>query len=166
MSTEDNQATAQRVIEEAWNQGNFSVIAELIGPDMLTATPERHTQSAREMQQTIRLYRVAFPDLHVSITNLLADGEQVAAQFTAQGSHTGVVQGVAGAEVVAGLASEEDHYRKLLLIPPTGRQVTFEGIALFGFSNEKVSSFWALWDEIDLLRQIGALPMVGSALPR
>jgi predicted ester cyclase len=163
MSTDDNKAMARRVIEEAWNQGNLSVFTELFGPDMLTATPERHTQNEKELQQTMRLYRAAFPDLQVVINDLLADGEQVVARFTAAGTHTGVVQGVAGAEAIAGLPSEEDAYRKLLLISPTGRAVTFEGIALFGFSNGKVSSFWVLWDEIALLRQVGALPMVGSA---
>jgi predicted ester cyclase len=166
MSTEDNKAMARRVIDEAWNQGNLSVFTELFGPDMLTATPERHTQNAKELQQAMRLYRAAFPDLHVVISDLLADGDRVAARFTAAGTHTGVVQGVAAAEAVANLPSEEDPYRKLLLIPPTGRQVRFEGIAVFGFSNGKISSFWVLWDEMELLRQIGALPMVGSAPPR
>jgi predicted ester cyclase len=161
MPTEGNKAIVRRVIEELWNQGNLSSFAEVFGPETLDATTERHTQNAREMQQTIRLYRAAFPDLHVTINDLLADGEQVVARFTVQGSHTGVVQGVAGAEAIAGIPSGEDHYQTLLLIPPTGREVTFEGIALFGF-NEKVSSFWALLDEIDLLRQVGALPMVGS----
>jgi predicted ester cyclase len=161
MPTEDNKASVSRVIEELWNHGNLSSFAELFGPEALEATTERHTQNAREMQQTIRLYRAAFPDLRVGIDALLAEGEQVVVRFTVHGTHNGVVQGIAGAEVIAGVPSEHDPYRTLLLIPPTGRQVTLEGVAFFGFSGGKVSSFWALLDEIELLRQVGALPAVG-----
>jgi len=70
------------------------------------------------------------------------------ARFTFRGTHAGFIQGVAGAEAIAGLAIEEDRYRPLLLIPPTGRETTFEGIALFGFNGGMVSSFWNLLDEL------------------
>jgi len=40
--------------------------------------------------------------------------------------------------------------------------VTFEGIALFGFSEGKVSSFWHMLDELEVLRQVGALPMTAQ----
>lgn len=161
MSAEDNKAIVRRVIEELWHQGNRSVSAELFGPETLAATTEQHRQNAREMEQSARLYCTAFSGLRVVIDDLLADGEQVVARFTVRGTHSGVIQGVAGAEAIAGVRSERDPYRTLLLIPPTGREVTFEGIALFGFSEGKVSSFWHLLDELELLRQMGALPMVG-----
>jgi hypothetical protein len=38
--------------------------------------------------------------------------------------------------------------------------VTFEGVAIFGFSDGRVASFWHLLDEIELLRQVGVLPAV------
>jgi predicted ester cyclase len=162
MSTEDNKAIVRRVLEELWEQGNLSLFAELFGPETLAATTGQHTQNAREMQQSARLYSTAFPDLRVAINDLIADGEKVVVRFTVHGTHSGVIQGVSGAEAIAGVPSENDAYRTLLLIAPTGREVTFEGIALFGFSDGKVSSFWHLFDELELLRQIGALPMVGS----
>ncbi len=163
MSNNDNKAIAERVIQAAWNEGDVSVFRAFFGPDMFSASPQRHARSAQELQQMVRLYRAAFPDLHVVLQDLLADGDKVAARFAVEGTHRGVVQGVASAEAVAGLPSAEDPYRKLLLVPPTGRLITFEGIAVLGFSNSKVTSFWALWDELDVLRQLGALPMVGSA---
>jgi predicted ester cyclase len=114
------------------------------------------------MEQSARLYHIAFPDLSMTIDDLLADGEKVVVRYTVHGTHSGVIQGVAGAEAIAGVPSEHDPYRRTLLIPPTGREVNFEGIALFGFSEGKVSSFWHLLDELELLRQVGALPLVGS----
>ncbi len=162
MPTEDNKAIVHRVIEELWNEGNLSLFAELFGPESLAATTEQHTQNAREMQQSARLYSTAFPDLRIAVDDLLADGEKVVVRYTVHGTHSGVIQGVAGAEAIAGVPSEHDPFRTLLLIPPTGREVTFEGIAVFGFSKGKVSSFWHLLDELELLRQVGALPMVGS----
>lgn len=162
MLTEENKAIVRRVTEGLWNQANRSFFAEVFGPETLAATTEQHRQNAREIEQSARLYRTAFPDLRVAIDDLLADGEKVAVRYTIHGTHNGVVQGVAGAEAIAGVPSENDAYRRLLLIPPTGREVTFEGIALFGFNEGKVSSFWHLLDELELLRQVGALPMVGS----
>ncbi|HTE85417.1 MAG TPA: ester cyclase [Dehalococcoidia bacterium] len=162
MPAEDNKAIVRRVIEELWNEGNPSLFADLFGPEAHADTTEQHRQNALEMEQMARLYCSALPDHRVTIDDLLADGEKVIVRFTARGTHNGVVQGVAGAEAIAGIRSERDPYRTLLLIPPTGREVTFEGIALFGFSEGKVASFWHLLDELEVLRQVGALPMVGS----
>jgi predicted ester cyclase len=162
MSTEDNKAVVRRVIEELWNQANPALSAELFGPETLPDTTEQHRQNAREMEQSARLYCRAFPGHRLVIDDLLAEGDKVMVRFTTHGTHSGVVQGIAAAEAVAGVRSENDPYRTLLLIPPTGRAVSFEGIAVFGFRDGKVSSFWHMLDELELLRQVGALPMVGS----
>jgi predicted ester cyclase len=162
MSVEENKAIVRRVTEEVWNQGNASILGELLGPAMLADTAGHHAQNIRQMAQTARLYRTAFPDLRVTIDDLLGEGEQALVRFTLQGTHTGAVQGVAGAEVISGLPSGDDPYRTLLLITPTGRAVTIQAVALFGFGEGKVSSFWVLMDEIELLRQVGALPMIGT----
>jgi predicted ester cyclase len=164
MSTEQNKAIVRRVIAELWNGGDPSqLFAEVFGPETLNASTEEHTQNALEMAQTARLYNTAFPDHRLDIDDLVAEGDKVAVRFTARGSHSGIVQGVAGAEAIAGVRSEDDPYRRLLLVPPTGREVTFEGIAVFGFRDGKVSSFWHLLDELELLRQVGVLPAVGVA---
>ncbi len=163
MATEDHKTIARQVIEELWNRRNQALFARLFGPDAQAATTEQHRQSAKEMEQSARVYCTAFPDLHLAIDDLLADGDKVMVRFTVRGTHDGVLQGVAAAEAIAGVPSEQDPYRTLQLIPPTRRAVTFEGVALFGFTNGKVSSFWHLLDELELLRQVGALPMVGSA---
>jgi predicted ester cyclase len=161
MSVEDNKTIVRRVIEEVWNHSNVSSFDELFGPESRAATTEQHTQNAHEMKQTARLYSTAFPDRRIVIDECLADGDKVVVRFTARGTHSGIVQGVAGPEVIAGVRSENDPYRRLTLIPPTGREVTFEGVAIFGFSDGRVASFWHLLDEIELLRQVGVLPAVG-----
>jgi predicted ester cyclase len=163
MATEDNKAVVRRVLEELWNQRNLLLFAELFGPDSRAVTTEQHRQNAKEMEQSARLYCMAMPDLHLGIDDLLADAEKVMVRFTVHGTHRGVMQGIAAAEAISGVPSEQDPYRTLLLIPPTGRAVTFEGVAMFGFRDGKVSSFWHLIDELELLRQVGALPMVGAA---
>jgi predicted ester cyclase len=162
MATEDHKAVVHRVMDELWNQRNSLFFAQLFAPDAQDPTTEQHRQNAMEMEQSAHVCHTAFPNLHLAIDDLLADGDKVMVRFTARGTHDGVMQGVAAAEAIAGIPSERDPYRTLLLIPPTGREVSFEGIAVFGFSDGKVSSFWHLLDELELLRQVGALPMVGA----
>jgi predicted ester cyclase len=161
VSTEDNKAIVRRVIEELWNENDLSTFDELFGPESHAVTTEQHTLSAHEMKQTAQLYGTAFPDRHIVVDDLLADGEKVVVRYTVRGTHNGILQGIAGADAIAGVSSERDPYRRLQLIPPSGREVSFEGIAVFGFREGKVVSFWHLLDEIELLRQVGALPSVG-----
>src|SRR2546421_697860 len=110
MSTEDNKAIVRRVIEELWGRGNRSLFAELFGPESHDATTEQHRQNAHEMEQSAQLYCTAFPDRRIAIDDLLADGEKVVVRFTAHGTHSGIVQGVAAAEAIAGVPSERDPY--------------------------------------------------------
>jgi predicted ester cyclase len=162
MSMESNKATVRRVIEELWNRASPLLPAELFALETFAAATEQHKQNARQMEQSARLYCTAFPGHRLVIDDLLADGDKVMVRFTTHGTHSGIVQGIAAAEAVAGVRSENDPYRTLLLIPPTGREVSFEGVAVFGFTDGKVTSFWHMLDELELLRQVGALPMVGS----
>jgi len=84
------------------------------------------------------------------------------AHWTAHGTHTGTMQGIASAEVVAGTAVGERVYRPLLLVAPTGRPVGIEGACHLTNHDGKLASFWALWDEVELMRQVGVLPAMGG----
>lgn len=66
----------------------------------------------------------------------LAEGDTVSVRFTGRGTHQGTFNG----------------------IPPTGKQITFAGQAIYRIADGKIQEGWALFDALGLLQQLGALP--------
>ena len=85
-------------------------------------------------------YRTAFPDLHITIEDVIADGDKVMMRWTSRGTHRGVLMGLA----------------------PTGKQVEVTGMSIDRFEDGKIAESWSNWDTLGLLRQLGASPAPGS----
>lgn len=129
MSTEDNKALVRRVIEEGWNQQNLAIFDELIASTFLFHDPDLpHVRSREDYKQWIIESLTAFPNLHLTIEDLIAKGDQVVARSTSRGTHSG--------DLV-----------KPLALPATGKQVTISGIEL-----------WHLADALSSLQQLGVIP--------
>ena len=80
----DNVAMTNRLIEEAWNKGDLSVIDELCDPDMVT-----------EQKQGVTSWRTAFPDFKLTIDEISAGDNKVTVEWTFAGTHQGEFMGVA-----------------------------------------------------------------------
>jgi steroid delta-isomerase-like uncharacterized protein len=137
--SEENKAVARRIDAEVWNEGRLEVIDELVAGDYVSTVvgvPEqiRGPQGFREFVVT---YRTAFPDLHISIDEQIAEGDIVVTRWTGTGTHEGELMG----------------------IPATGKQVTTAGINIDRFAGGKLVAGWALFDQLGLLQQIGAIPV-------
>jgi predicted ester cyclase len=155
---EDNSAIVRTIIEEAWNQGELRSLDALFEPDAQAAERGPHRQSVEQMRRAVRLYRSLAPELHVIIDQLLADRNAVMVRWTAHGTHTGEVEGIATADILQ-RPDSSFHLRILSTIYPNGQRLSFEGVAVFQISNGKIVSAWLLLDEIEVLRQLGALPV-------
>jgi steroid delta-isomerase-like uncharacterized protein len=137
--SEENKAVARRIDAEVWNEGRLEVIDELVAGDYVSTVvgvPEqiRGPQGFREFVVT---YRTAFPDLHISIDEQIAEGDIVVTRWTGTGTHEGELMG----------------------IPATGKQVTTAGINIDRIAGGKLVAGWALFDQLGLLQQIGAIPV-------
>jgi predicted ester cyclase len=92
MSDQKNKALIHRYIEDAYNQGNLAVIDEAHTADTihyapgLSAEPMRGTEA---LKQGVAAWRDAFPDFHVTLDDLIAEGDEVAYRWTARGTHQG-----------------------------------------------------------------------------
>jgi predicted ester cyclase len=84
---------------------------------------------------------MAFPDTHFTIDAMVAEGDLVATRWTAQGTHTGDLMGIA----------------------PSGQRVTVTGMNINRVVNGKLSEGWGNFDQLGLLQQIGAIPMARQA---
>jgi steroid delta-isomerase-like uncharacterized protein len=136
MSTAENEAIVRRWLEEGWNQGNLAVVDELFAAGyVLHGTNGSRTLSPEQIKRIFVRNRIAFPDLHLTIEDMIAAGDKVVTRWTARGTHRGEFRGT----------------------PPTGRPVTWTGITIERIANGRITEAWDHWDELGLLRQLGAI---------
>ena len=145
MSTEDNKALIRRLIEEVWNQGNLAVFDELYAPDFLFHDPglpqvRTREEDKRWITETLNI----FPDLHITIEDLIAEGDQVVVRMTGRGTNTGDI------------LAPSPH-------PATGKQVTMTGIAIARISNDQFVEIWHQVDWLGMFQQLGVIPTPGQA---
>src|SRR5260370_37813422 len=90
MSTEDNKATVRRFTEEGWNQGNVAVFDELNAPNWVYHDPGfPDVRTLEDYKSWVTETRGAFPHLHITIEELIAERDQVGRRGTARVAHTG-----------------------------------------------------------------------------
>ena len=139
MSTEDNKATVRRLTEEGWNQGNVAVFDELTAPNWVYHDPGfPDVRTLEDYKSWVTETRGAFPDLHFTIEDLVAEGDQVVVRWTARGTNTG--------DIVTPMPR-----------PATGKQVTMTGIAIARLANDKFVEIWHQLDTLGLLQQLGLI---------
>ncbi|GAC1346700.1 MAG: ester cyclase [Ktedonobacteraceae bacterium] len=139
MSTEANKAVLQRFVEEVMNRKNLAVIDELYAADAVEHVPGGPPLDREGVKQFLGMLLTAFPDLHETIEDTIAEGDRVVTRSTYHGKHTGDFLG----------------------IPPTGKQVTITGIHLTRVANGKMVEDWADFDQLGMLQQIGVIPSMG-----
>jgi predicted ester cyclase len=89
MDIERNKATVRRVFEEGFGQGRLDVVDECLAPD----ARDHHELGEGEsfpahLKGVITMLRDGMPDLRMTVEDLLAEGDRVAARVTLTGTHT------------------------------------------------------------------------------
>lgn len=132
MSVEQNKAAIRRNWAEVANKGDLSIIPELVAPNfLLHSTPE--VKGPEGFKRNIVTIRAAFPDIHVTVDNLVAEGDMVAAFCTM----TGTFKGKYGA------------------IAPTGKKVKLATVTLSRFKDGKEVEAWQYGDMLAFYQQAG-----------
>jgi predicted ester cyclase len=134
MSTEQNKALFRRLLDEL-NQGNVGVVDEVVAPDAVLTVPHRPAplHGAAGFKEEFGGAGAAF-DIRYALEEQLAEGDRVAARFTARGTHR---QDFAG-------------------IGPTGRPTEVEGLVIYRVANGKIVDYRLSYDRLALLEQLGA----------
>jgi steroid delta-isomerase-like uncharacterized protein len=130
-SEERNKVLVRRWIDEGFNQRSVTVVDELFGEQFAV---NGHVIGREGLKQSMNRHLGGFPDLRVTIEDILAEGEKVGIWYTVEGTHGGEF---------------ED-------IPPTGNHVKWEGFDLFTVEGDKIASARFLSDFHGLLTQLGA----------
>ncbi len=135
--TEDNKALNRRFVEEVINQGNTDAIDELIDPGVVDhAAPPGFPTGREGAKQFAAMMRSAFPDLHLTIEDMIAEGDKVVMRSTWSGTHEGEFMG----------------------IPATGRQVTVSAIDITRVADGRLVEHWEQFDALGLMQQLGVVP--------
>ena len=139
------QATSNKAMlrrfHDAMNTGDAELISktidELVDPDVLIRTPLPIEATGAELLKEVfgRLQR-AFPDLHITVEDLIAEGDKVVSRNSVTGTHHGEYMG----------------------LPPTGKSVTYNEIFIFRFAGGRIAETWGVVDVFSQLRQLGAIP--------
>jgi len=119
---------------EAWDKGDFDAIRKMVAPEYHMYAPSRSTKPYSIEDEIEWISGVnAFPDMKMSIEELVAKGDKVVLRFVCRGTHTGEFEG----------------------IPATGKQVEYGGIIIFRIENGKIVETREDNDFRNLIQQLG-----------
>ena len=136
MSAEENKAIARRTWEIV-NQRNPDLIEEFYPRDFVWHEPDQDIQGYEQAKQFTSTFFAAFPDLNISVEDMIAEGNKVVSRYTIRGTHQG----------------ETEEFG-----PPTERQVALKGITIHRFEDGKIVEEWEAYDNLNLLQQLGLAP--------
>lgn len=114
-----NKVLMRRVYEEIWNKGNSALAVELF------AEPQG-------VERFVSQFLDSFPDLQHTIEDMIAEGNQVAVRFSAEGTHT----------------------VRWLHFAPTGNRIRYTGVTLARIAGEKIIEHQTWWDKAGLMEQV------------
>jgi predicted ester cyclase len=134
MSNDQHISVFRTIIEEALNNGHFDVIDGLFAPQY------REHQfglkpTAQGMKEDFAFLRRGFPDLHLTIEDVIADQNTVWGRMTARGTNLGPFMG-----------------------PPTGKRIEIAVIDVLRFADGLIVDHWGIPDRFAVMAQLGLLP--------
>ncbi len=142
MSTEDNKTLMRRFFEEVYTEKNLDAIEEFIAPnhiDHAATVPPGLPGGPEGSRQIIGMMLTAFPDLHITVEDMIAEGDKVVVRLTMHGTQ----QAAFGS------------------IPPTGKQVAVSTIDIVRIVGGQIAEEWGIDDRLGMLQQLGLVPAMG-----
>jgi predicted ester cyclase len=135
MSTEDNKALVRRLYTEVMGKGNMTEADVLLSTQYVEHFPVP-TPGREGLKQLVMMVRSAFPDIHPTVEDAVAEGDKVAVRVVARGTHQNAFMGIV----------------------PSGKAVEWREMHIYRVADGKIVEHWGEIDQFGLLQQIGALP--------
>jgi steroid delta-isomerase-like uncharacterized protein len=130
--SEENKALARR----SWELlRNLDLIDEIYSPDLVWHEPDQDIRGVEEAKQFVGTYLSAFPDLHATVQDVIAEGDKAVTRWTIRGTHQGELMGVA----------------------PTGKAIQFKGVTIHRIEGGKIVEEWEGYDTLGVMQEIGAI---------
>jgi C-1 hydroxylase len=132
MSLEENKAIVRKSIEII-STHDLSSIENIVSSNFVDHTRQIH--GLEGMKQFLFMVFKSFPDFHINIEDIIAEGDKVWVRLTITASHTGEFNG----------------------LPPTGKKFKEASIWINRIGNGKLVEGWDVQDELDFYKKIGAI---------
>src|SRR5437016_5838121 len=139
MTADANRAVVQRFVSEMLSRHQLDVAAELFTPDFVdhdADDPQGRVSGVEGARAEVGVYVKAFPDMHVDIDALVAEGDLVFMRGRLRGTHRG--------DMPCGLSA-------------TGREIEVWAWQSYRLVDCKIAEAWLHIDRLSLLQQLGAM---------
>ena len=132
-----NKALIRRLFEEEINQKNLTAMESMVADGYVNHNDSvGPTSDIKQGEKFLAAVFAAFPDMHVTIEDMIAEGDKVVVRNTWRGTFRGPWMG----------------------IPATGKEVTFTGIVIWKINNGKITDRWANINFNEVLQQLANGP--------
>ena len=132
--SEENKDLARR----SWEfLDNPDILEEVYTADLVWHEPDQDVRGYEGARQFVSMYKTAFPDLHVTVEEVIAEGDRVVTRYTVRGTHQGEIEEFG---------------------PPTNRELELEGITIHRIEDGKIVEEWERYDNLGILQQLGLVP--------
>jgi predicted ester cyclase len=137
-STDANKQIVEEFITALFTDGDLTAVDRYLDPGFVNHDPPMPgaPDGPDGMRQAGEVFRRAFPDWRSEVQQLIAEGDLVAENFTARGTHRAPLMGET----------------------PAGREVVLRGVNIFRIADGKIVERWGRLDDLGLLQQIGLAP--------
>jgi len=132
--SEENKDLARR----SWEfLDNPDILEDVYNADLVWHEPDQDVRGYEGARQFVSMYKSAFPVLHVTVQDVIAEGDRVVTRYTVRGTHQGEIEEFG---------------------PPTNRQLELEGITINRIEDDKIVEEWERYDNLGILQQLGLVP--------
>lgn len=126
---------AYRFYNEVLNKGDLNLMPEIMAENFIDYNSDSEQQGIEGFKQFLQMVSTAFPDLHIDIKDVLAEGNKVIARLSISGTQTG----------------------DLGTFPPSNKKASWTGIDILEINNSKITGRWSERNLLSLMKQIGAI---------
>lgn len=137
---EENKRLARRYPEDVATEGNVDRIDTLCAEDVVERSPLGERRGREALKEQSESIHAAFPDVSVTIEDVVAEGDTVAQRLTFRGTHEGEFMG----------------------IEPTHSEVEVANTLFTRIEDGLIVERWLLVDTLGLLQQLGVVDPPGE----
>ncbi len=139
--SEENIAIVRRWFDQIWNERREDLIGELLSEETiahgLTDVSGKTLRGHDGFKNLFYAFNTAFPDLRISVEDVVSERDMVVARCTVRGLHRGEGLGV----------------------PPTNKSVEFTGLCMMKINDGKITEVWNQFDFMNMYQQLGVLSL-------
>ena len=141
MSNDDNKAIARRFIDEVFVEGRTATVDELLADDFVGHTWPSTGHPKDDLKAAIGRTSKSLSDPRFLVEDVIAEGDRVVIRLTAEATQTGELMGM----------------------PASGKRYSIGEIHIFRIRDGKVVEHWHQFDQMAMMKQLGAMPGGGSS---